>query len=116
LLQELRINLGIAVLITGTDLASFAEFADQAVIVHLGRVVETGMLVDLLAHPAHPYTSALAGNPPCVLGAKPRLDQPPSGCQFHPRCRFVQLDCRIEAPELRQVGPQHWAACHHMVS
>jgi oligopeptide/dipeptide ABC transporter ATP-binding protein len=90
---------------------------------YLGRIVQLAAAEALYRDPRHPYTEALLSaiprshpkqrREPIVLsGDVPNPASPPSGCHFHPRCRFARDICRTEAPPLRQVQPGHVAACH----
>jgi oligopeptide/dipeptide ABC transporter ATP-binding protein len=78
----------------------------------------------LFAHPAHPYTQALLEAIPLpdprrrrsravLRGEVPSPINPPKGCHFHPRCPIATERCRVEVPELRDLGAGHSAACHH---
>ena len=78
----------------------------------------------LFEMPLHPYTEALLSAVPIprasarkreriiLRGDVPSPINPPSGCHFHTRCRYAHARCKAEAPALRQVTPDHWAACH----
>jgi len=77
----------------------------------------------LYPHPLHPYTEALmsAVPRPDPRAQKKRIvlegevadpSNPPSGCYFHPRCRYAQEICKVETPELRELEPEHFVACH----
>ena len=92
---------------------------------YLGRIVETGPTEDVLARPAHPYTTALLSAVPVpdpatqrlrivLPGDPPSPSNPPSGCAFHPRCPHPAKDarCTTERPLLHQLGPAQ-VACHH---
>ena len=129
LLKELQRELGTGIVFVTHDLAVVAEIADRVVVMYGGRVVEQGGVVDVLEHPAHPYTVGL-------LGARPRpgqtrhdghrLDVIPGtvpsplvhidGCRYQTRCPRVQARCREEVPPLAGVAhgadDGHAAACH----
>jgi peptide/nickel transport system ATP-binding protein len=90
---------------------------------YLGRIVERAPVETLYSRPQHPYTEALlsavpipepgAGKKRIVLaGDVPSPIAPPPGCPFHPRCPKAFDRCRVERPELREVGAGHWSACH----
>jgi oligopeptide/dipeptide ABC transporter ATP-binding protein len=93
---------------------------------YLGRIAETTNKTSLFEAPLHPYTntkallsavpipkaSARARKRVILTGDVPSPINPPSGCHFHTRCPYVMARCRHEAPALREVRPQHWAACH----
>src|SRR5690606_39088994 len=124
LLDRLRRDLDVAMIIVTHDLGVVAETCQSALVMYGGRVAEHGPVEALFTAPRHPYTqrllqpfpdigqtgSALTGIP----GAPPRLSDLPSGCRFHPRCALATERCRVEAPELRLVGPEQRAACHYV--
>ena len=103
LLDDLRRRLGVAVVFVSHDLAVVRQVADELCVMYTGRVVETGPADEVLGHPAHPYTLGLleavvdlddtAHSPLAIPGALPDLAHVPSGCPFHPRCRFASDDC-----------------------
>jgi peptide/nickel transport system ATP-binding protein len=127
--QELRRNLGFAVLFITHDLSLLMEFADRIAIMYAGEIVETAPAARLRASAQHPYTRGLLDSfPPLsgplrrlvgIPGAPPDLADPPAGCRFHPRCPHCvpeqeELYARqtTERPRLREVGPEHLVACH----
>ncbi len=128
LMMEGRDRLGVSYLFITHDLATAWVVADRIAVVYLGRIVEIGPSPELVAHPAHPYTSALlavAGGEehdgPVLPGEAPSAAAVPSGCRFHPRCpRYVLAGepaiCRDENPTLHirgaGTGPAHRVACH----
>lgn len=88
---------------------------------YAGRVVEHGPVHEVFAAAKHPYTRALltsipraeqANRLPQIDGTPPGLRQRGAGCQFAPRCAVAVDRCRVEVPELTDVGPDHVAACH----
>jgi oligopeptide transport system ATP-binding protein len=89
---------------------------------YLGRIVEIADKRALFANPRHPYTQALLASvpvadprakrlAPMIDGDVPSPINPPSGCAFHTRCRHVMDRCRVERPELADIGRQHRVAC-----
>lgn len=122
LLDRLRRELGMAVLLITHDLGVVAEVADHVVVMYAGRVVEEAPAEKVFANPAHPYTKALlesvprprlrGGSLPAIPGSPPSPNQAPPGCPFHPRCAFAVERCRHERPVLRTVLPGVEAACH----
>jgi len=114
LLDDLRRHLGVAVVFVSHDLAVVRQVADELAVMYTGRVVETGPSSEVLGHPAHPYTLGLleavvdlddkAHAPRAIPGALPDLAHVPSGCPFHPRCRFASEDCALSDPGFRYLG------------
>jgi peptide/nickel transport system ATP-binding protein len=123
LVRRLRDERSLSYLLITHNLAIITELCEQALVLYLGRVAETGPTAALLASPAHPYTLALRSAVPEVdaatrrtriilAGEPPDGAAPPPGCPFHPRCPFAIDRCRSEAPVLREVAPGRRAACH----
>jgi peptide/nickel transport system ATP-binding protein len=128
--QDLKRDLGFSVLFITHDLSLLIEFADRIAIMYAGEIVETAPSAQLQSSPLHPYTRGLMESfPPLtgpmqrlvgIPGAPPDLADPPAGCRFHPRCPLCVPDGpayrkqTTERPKLRQVGPQHYAACHRV--
>jgi peptide/nickel transport system ATP-binding protein len=127
--QDLKRDLGFAVLFITHDLSLLMEFADRIAIMYAGEIVETAPSARLQAEPQHPYTRGLLDSfPPLsgplrrlvgIVGAPPDLADPPQGCRFHPRCpHCVPAQAALyarqttERPKLRTVGPEHLVACH----
>ena len=127
LLARRQRETGAAVVLITHDLGVVAEVANRVAVMYGGRIVETGTVRDIFAHPRHPYTAALLRSAPRIDVTGDRLDpipgQPPtptdmpSGCAFHPRCALSagRAACRTATPELRSMGgagAPHEAACH----
>ena len=111
LLKELQQELGMAILLITHDLGVAAKMADRVVVMYAGRIAEQASVLDLFAHPRHPYTQALlraavphdgrrGGELPAIAGSIPRLDEAPPGCRFHPRCGRASGRCEHDAPPL----------------
>jgi oligopeptide/dipeptide ABC transporter ATP-binding protein len=122
LLERLRTELGLALILITHDLAVVAETCDRAVVMYAGQLAETGPVNGLHARPLHPYTVRLLGSVPDITGER-RLPegipgQPPSpeapvpGCRFHPRCDHAMPVCVSEVPTSRGFGAAHTVACH----
>ena len=93
---------------------------------YLGKIVEIAPAEELYADPLHPYTEALLSAVPmpdpassaaasgsCCAATCRARSNPPSGCRFHPRCRYAHDICAVEEPPLVERGGGHLAACHH---
>jgi oligopeptide transport system ATP-binding protein len=122
LLQELQEERKMGLILITHDLGVVADVADRAVVMYAGRLVEKSDVFDLYANPAHPYTEGLIDSIPrldqkggtlnAIGGLPPNLMRIPPGCPFNPRCRRAQDRCRTEVPELREVAPGRFSACH----
>jgi oligopeptide transport system ATP-binding protein len=123
LLQDLQRESGMAMMLITHDLGVVADVADSVAVMYAGRVVEQGAVRDVLGKPAHPYTLALLESVPQlqesgrklrpIVGSPPNMAAVPSGCAFHPRCRFATGECRTTAPPRIALGPGRGAECHH---
>jgi oligopeptide/dipeptide ABC transporter ATP-binding protein len=121
LLDRLRRERGLAVLLITHDLGIVAGRADRVLVMYGGRIVEAADTTPLFAAPAHPYTRGLFASIPRltsgdqrlvpIAGTVPPPDQWPSGCRFHPRCPVAIRQCVSERPPLGAVAEQHLAAC-----
>jgi peptide/nickel transport system ATP-binding protein len=96
---------------------------DTIAVMYSGKIVERASSFDLIRDPKHPYTRALVSVVPVpdpkfrhkrviLHGEVPDPIDVPKGCRFHPRCPIVKEKCKIEEPELRDIGAEHWVACH----
>jgi oligopeptide/dipeptide ABC transporter ATP-binding protein len=124
LMVRLQEDLGLSYLFIAHDLGVVRHISDRIGVMYLGRIVETAPTAALFATPAHPYTRMLlaavprsgagrGGRRQPVLQTEPPSPlSPPSGCRFHTRCPEAVARCRTEDPALREIGPQHQAACH----
>ena len=125
LLDDLQEEFGLTYLFIAHDLSVVQHISDRVAVMYLGRIVEMGAVDILFSRPKHPYTEALlsaipdpdpdvVGEQIILQGDVPSPANPPSGCHFHPRCRYAQKRCREEIPELVDVdGKGHFAACHY---
>jgi oligopeptide/dipeptide ABC transporter ATP-binding protein len=121
LLEDLKDRFGLTMLFISHDLAVMAHLADRIAVVYLGRIMEIAPKRELLNRPRHPYTEALLSAVPepgteqrqriVLEGDVPNSIDPPSGCAFRTRCRYVQPQCALERPGLRMAGPGHFTAC-----
>jgi peptide/nickel transport system ATP-binding protein len=123
LLLELQQRLRLTFLFVAHDLSVVRHISDRVAVMYVGQLVELAPTESLFGRPRHPYTAALlrAVPPPdpraqaddgVLEGEVPSPAAPPSGCYFHPRCRFAVDRCRTEPPALRELAPGHWARCH----
>ncbi len=123
LLQELQEQLGLSYLFIAHDLSVVQHISDYVVVMYVGKLVEMAPNEELFFNPKHPYTEALLSSvrrpdpltkrERIVLeGEVPSPANPPSGCYFHPRCRYASDVCSVEEPPLVEVAPGHYAACH----
>ncbi len=124
LLEDMKARFGLTLLFIAHDLAVVKAVSDRVAVMYLGRLCEVGPSEHLFAHPAHPYTALLIEAIPVpdpdvrpaesvAVGEPPSPMAPPSGCRFRTRCPRADQRCSDEVPELREVAPQQFAACHH---
>src|SRR6266576_847109 len=122
LLIDLQREHDFSYLFIAHDLAVVAHISHRVAVMYLGRIVEIADKAELFANPRHPYTQALlasvpVANPkvrnlaPAIDGDVPSPINPPSGCAFHTRCRYVMDRCKVETPRLAEAGTQHQVAC-----
>jgi oligopeptide/dipeptide ABC transporter ATP-binding protein len=123
LLLELQARLKLTFLFVAHDLSVVRHISDRIAVMYVGQLVELAPTDALFGQPRHPYTAALMRSVPVadprvrgqdtILGGEvPSPAAPPSGCYFHPRCRFAQERCRVEAPDLREIARGHYSRCH----
>jgi peptide/nickel transport system ATP-binding protein len=126
LLKDLRERLGLTYIIITHNLNVIGFIADRVAVMYLGRIVELAATQALFSRPKHPYTEALMSAisipDPHLRGTRdqivlkgeiPSPRNPPSGCAFHPRCRYVEERCSRERPLLRVLpGTARLTACH----
>ncbi len=123
LLLELQASMRLTFLFVAHDLSVVRHISDRVAVMYVGQIVELAPTVSVFERPHHPYTAALMRAVPVpdprvknddgiLPGEVPSPAAPPSGCYFHPRCRFAQDRCRQEAPLLRETEAGHFARCH----
>ncbi len=125
LLVELREEFQLSYIFIAHDLSVVEHISDRVAVMYLGRIVEISDAETLYQQPQHPYTEALISAVPLadpreqrkrqrirLEGDVPDPASPPTGCHFHPRCRYAKDICRQESPALREVAPGVHVACH----
>jgi oligopeptide/dipeptide ABC transporter ATP-binding protein len=124
LLQKLKEQTGMSILLITHDLGMVAEIAQRVIVMYAGKIVESGPAGELFQTPLHPYTLGLKNSVPKpgqkqgadkrlveIPGNVPSLNQLPSGCAFHPRCPSVMERCKLETPVLRNAGQDREVSC-----
>jgi len=123
LLEDLQKEFGLTYLFIAHDLSVVEHISDRVAVMYLGNIVELAAAEELYANPLHPYTEALLSAVPrtdpdyvtnrlILPGDVPSPANPPSGCKFHPRCRYAREVCSEEIPAWRELSDDHWVACH----
>jgi len=125
LLRDLQEKFGLTYLFISHDLAVIEHLSTRVAVMYVGRLVELAPAAALFTRPRHPYTEALLSavpiEDPAEAGKRIRIRLPgdvadpsavPSGCPFHPRCRYARDVCRTRPPPLRDLGTGHLAVCH----
>ena len=123
LLQELQSQFNLTYLFIAHDLSVVEHISDRVAVMYVGKMVEMSETENLFMSPKHPYTEALLSAVPktdprqkmdriILSGEVANPANPPSGCYFHPRCKYAQDRCKVEAPEWREIAPGHFASCH----
>jgi len=131
LLEDLRDEHEMAMILITHDMGVVAEAADDIVVMYAGQIVEEASTLELFDHPEHPYTEALLGALPqlegtgvregrltAIPGRPPDLIHPPEACRFAPRCPYAngQDSCTVTMPELREIRTGHWVRSSHPAS
>ena len=121
LLRELQRAFAMAVIFVTHDVGVAVEISDRVAVMYGGRIVETGTLHEVVREPAHPYTRGLLASTvvgarrgqrlEAISGTPPRLDAPPQGCSFAPRCGFAEARCVERLPPNVRVGSERIARC-----
>lgn len=124
LLKKLQNDFGLTYLFVSHDLSVIGHVSDRIAVMYLGQIVEMADADELYRKPKHPYSEALlsaipkpdpdAADSEIILeGDVPSPSNPPTGCYFHPRCRYSDGNrCVKEAPLLQEISPRHFSACH----
>ena len=126
LLNDLKREFNLTYLFIAHNLAVVKFISDRIGVMYLGRMMEIAQATEIYAHPLHPYTQALVSAIPepdptrrhsriILTGDIPSPVNPPAGCRFHTRCPIARkgiCDDPANEPQLREITPDHWAACH----
>jgi oligopeptide transport system ATP-binding protein len=127
LLDDLQDSLGLTYIFIAHDLGVVRHVSDRIAVMYLGKIIEVSPAEELYQRPVHPYTEALLSAVPIpdpkvaaersqvvLEGDVPSPIEPPSGCRFHPRCKYATEICSATEPPLVALGSAgHLAACHH---
>ncbi len=123
LLEDMKKRYGLTLIFIAHDLAVVKNVSDRVCVMYLGKMCEIGPADELYEQPLHPYTEALLNSIPhpdpthpvaedALEGDLPSPIDPPSGCRFRTRCPRAQDLCAYEEPEIRELVPNHYVACH----
>jgi oligopeptide/dipeptide ABC transporter ATP-binding protein len=123
LLMDLQREFGLSYLFIAHDIAVVEHICHRIAVMYLGKIVELTDRRSLFSNPLHPYTEALLSAVPVpnpkakkkriiLSGDVPSPINPPPGCRFHTRCPYAFERCKLEEPQMRELRPGHFAACH----
>jgi peptide/nickel transport system ATP-binding protein len=123
LLQNLQQELNLSYLFISHDLSVIQHISDRVGVMYVGKMAEMATTKELFTNPMHPYTEALLSAKPIpdprikskriILGGEvANPANPPSGCYFHPRCKYAKDICKTDTPALLEVKPEHFVSCH----
>ncbi len=123
LLQDLQADFNLSYVFVAHDLSVVQHISDRVAVMYVGKIAELAHSDALYNDPLHPYTEALMSSVPkpdpkyqseriIMQGDVADPSNPPSGCYFHPRCRYAVDKCKTEAPVYRELKPDHFVACH----
>ena len=121
LLDDLVKKFGNAVILITHDMGVAAEFCDKMAVMYAGNMVEYASTTNIFKNPFHPYTKGLLRAVPkigrtdelqSIKGMVPDLANPPTGCRFHPRCKYAMDICKKKLPALMEIKPGHYVACY----
>lgn len=125
LLESFRREYGVSTLFITHDISVGRLISDRIAVMYLGKIVETGPTEEVIHNPRHPYTKALIDAVPSIRrrkreklkikGEPPDPKNPPSGCRFHSRCPLKKPECGKQEPQLIEVSPGHYVACHNPI-
>jgi oligopeptide/dipeptide ABC transporter ATP-binding protein len=123
LLEDLKDEFRLSLIMISHNMSVIQHACDRVAVMYLGQLVEVAGADEIVIAPCHPYTEALVSAVPVpdphahrsriiLKGDVPSPIDPPAGCRFHTRCPHARAQCAVEQPQLREVRPSHWAACH----
>jgi peptide/nickel transport system ATP-binding protein len=124
LLEDMKARYGLTMVFISHDLSVVKSISDRVLVMYLGKICELARAEDLYRTPRHPYTAALLSSipspDPAVLakrqmrlaGELPSPLDPPSGCRFRTRCPRAEERCAVEEPQMAEINPGHYVACH----
>jgi peptide/nickel transport system ATP-binding protein len=125
LLEDMKVRYGLTLIFVSHNLGVVKNISDRVAVMYLGKLCELATADSLYARPAHHYTSALLESipvadprvrpgaaPDVVAGDPPSPIDPPSGCRFRTRCPRAEAHCAEAEPQLREIRPNHYVACH----
>lgn len=120
ILDNIKKEIGTSILLITHDLALVEDYADMISVMYAGKIMETASTEDFFKNPVNPYSKALLKSLPSIKGEKlatiegqpPTIQQDISGCKFCPRCKFAVNVCTEEIPQLVEIAPNHFSACH----
>ncbi|MBN1250329.1 MAG: ATP-binding cassette domain-containing protein [Anaerolineae bacterium] len=123
LLEDLQSDFDLTYIFIAHDLSVVEHITNRMAVMYVGKLVELAPTEELYYSPLHPYSEALMAAVPIpdprirerpirLPGEVANPANPPSGCYFHPRCRYAKDICSQEEPQLRELAPDHWVACH----
>ena len=129
LLEDIKARMGLTMIFIAHDLAVVKHVSDRVAVMYLGKLCELASPDVLYERPAHPYTEALLSSipepdptrgahkiPKRLSGDLPSPIDPPSGCRFRTRCPYVQERCSVEEPQIRELAPGQFVACHFPIA
>lgn len=122
IMRRIQQETGTSILLITHDFGVVSEMCDRVLVMYAGKVVEEAPLDELLDNPSHPYTQGLLDSIPRlgdkshkvrpIQGIVPELHDLPVGCNFCTRCPLADAYCEAVEPDLEQIGPGHFVACH----
>ena len=122
-MQDLQEEFNLTYLFVAHGLSVIEHISDRVAVMYVGKIVEVAETEELFLNPRHPYTEALLSAVPkpdlrlkmeriILFGEVANPAKPPSGCYFHPRCRYAKEICKKESLQLKEINPGHHVSCH----